>query len=64
MSPQGPGRPKIGPSLKVKVTPEVAAHIDAMADAEGITRSEATRRLLDAAVADEATEADTTGGAA
>ena len=43
---RGRGRPPIGPTVELRLPPEVLAHIDAWADAEGVTRAEAIRRLI------------------
>ena len=44
------GRPEVGPRVLVRLPPEVLEHVDAWADAEGVTRAEAIRRLLTAAL--------------
>ena len=45
---RGRGRPEVGPRIPVRLPPHVLAHVDAWADAEGVTRAEAIRRLLTA----------------
>lgn len=47
-----PGRPTTGRPIQVRLSPDVLAHVDAWADAEGVTRAEAIRRLLTAATAE------------
>jgi len=42
----GPGRPTTGVPVHTRLPAEVLAHVDAWADAEGVTRAEAIRRLL------------------
>jgi metal-responsive CopG/Arc/MetJ family transcriptional regulator len=43
---RGPGRPSTGTPIHIRLPPEVLAHVDAWADAEGVSRAEAIRRLL------------------
>lgn len=47
---RGRGRPPIGRPLNVTLDPDVRMHIDAMADAEGVSFAEAARRLLRAGI--------------
>jgi hypothetical protein len=49
---RGPGQPPIGPEVRAKMPPELIARIDAEAEREGVTRSEAIRRLLGRALGD------------
>lgn len=44
----GPGRPEIGPEVKVRLPADVLAAVDARAEAQSVTRAEALRRLITA----------------
>ena len=42
-----PGRPPVGPTVHIKLTPQLLERLDALARAWRVTRSEAIRRLLE-----------------
>lgn len=46
----GPGRPRTGTPVLVRIPPDDLATLDAMAAKQGITRAELIRRLLAAAL--------------
>lgn len=43
------GRPEIGPQIKVRLSPETLARVDALADAAGMSRSAWVRGAIEAA---------------
>jgi hypothetical protein len=45
------GRPPVGPTIHLKLPPDLIQHLDAVAREWGTTRSEAARRLLRLALA-------------
>ncbi len=46
----GPGRPDIGPACHISLTPGLMQAVDAKAEAEGVSRAEMIRRLLEKAL--------------
>lgn len=48
---RGPGRPEIGPQIKVRLTPQTIDIVDARAAAEGITRAAWIRKAVEVATA-------------
>ena len=51
---RGPGRPRVGERIGVRLEPDVRARLEAKAEAEGVTMAEAARRLLRAGLDAEA----------
>lgn len=47
---RGPGRPEIGPPVNVRFPEDVLTRLDVAARAEGISRAEKIRRLVEAAL--------------
>lgn len=42
----GPGRPEIGPTISIRLTPDLLEEVDANAESAKVSRAEAIRRLL------------------
>ena len=51
---RGPGRPEIGPAIQVRLPEELLRRVEDRAQAQGVSRAEAIRRLLEYALAREA----------
>jgi len=50
---RGPGRPEIGPAIQVRLPAELLRRVEDWAQAQGVSRAEAVRRLLEAALVKE-----------
>lgn len=46
----GPGRPRVGPTVKIALPGELIARLDAQAQVYGVARAEMVRRVLDESV--------------
>ena len=47
---RGPGRPEVGPAIQVRLPGDLLARLDTRAEAEGVSRAEMVRQLLETAL--------------